>query len=97
MPTENNHPMTPAQVRELRQDAGLNQRQLADLMRLGEGGQGTISRWETGRSIITQSHALLLRVVCRHVVQRRRLMDEAKRTPELNGLSTDVDSMLEEE
>jgi putative zinc finger/helix-turn-helix YgiT family protein len=51
--------LTPTQIRENRKRLGLNQEQLANLLRVAK---ETVSRWETGGQIQQRAMDLLLRM-----------------------------------
>ena len=58
--------MTPAEIRILRQAAGLTQKALAERMGLSaKRGKFTVSEWESARNLpISEPHARLLALVC---------------------------------
>ena len=56
--------MSPKQLRAMLDRSGLSQAEVARRMRLGRGGNVTVSRWLTGTQNMTAAHERLFRAVC---------------------------------
>ena len=63
------HGLTPGDARDLRTRARLTQRQLADELAYGSGGQVLISQQETGVVGLSPSTAKLWRIVCERRIE----------------------------
>jgi len=64
--------MTPIALKTLRAQAGLTQRQLADELAYGSGGQVLVSQQETGVVGLSPSTAKLWRIVCERRIEAAR-------------------------
>ena len=65
-------PLTPQAARDLRTRAKLTQRQLADELAYGSGGQVLVSQQETGVVGLSPSTAKLWRIVCERRIEAAR-------------------------